>query len=624
MEKLLSIIVPVYNKEKYLRECLNSLTHIRFKEEELEVILVDDCSTDSSVSVIQEYVDCYPYIRLIQLEENTGSPSEPRNIGMREAKGKYLTLLDADDWLDQEGFVPFVYQVNENDADIGFGRYYRHVDNKISYVARFSSYQDKSNLVPYEIPSIFRGVGPPGKIFKKELVIDNDIKFEHLQYGEDKLFFSELFSKARSATMSTYDTYHINRFGDNASLVKSTSILEKTQINLRVLRKICDLDIPQTALKEIMSRYMEVDFMSRLFYTKAFTNAVDKSPYYDAFVQFIELVQSQGFKPEDLLQKPKFRYTYEMYKRVEQETFEKYVAALYKDEGAQRYEEDGLIYITPSADFAEIEPLAVEIYPVYEGTVKSKDAFYDVVRLHKDETVEVEKILAVQINNAQKACELDCHIERDLVYIPIAQYAQTGMEGFNITVRYNRFEEAKVFASHPSTQLNQAKMKRKRFKVEMVTAKPSKKKPEYLTEAPPKVITLKKCKFYEDANFKSPIYEIEPGSVIDIKQISQSGNGTPRLVTTDGYYLTANLKFVKSFEIPQTTKYITEPPRAVEVLKGCKLYSTRDFNDDFLRLIQVGEKFEIETIIYTEKLTPRLKTTNGFYLTANASYVKPI
>ncbi|MGJ0123653.1 glycosyltransferase family 2 protein [Staphylococcus hominis] len=76
---------------------MESLIDLKIDKSTIEAIFVDDCSTDQSVDIIKAYEKEYDLIKLIQLPENTGSPSEPRNIGMREAQGKYITLLDADD-----------------------------------------------------------------------------------------------------------------------------------------------------------------------------------------------------------------------------------------------------------------------------------------------------------------------------------------------------------------------------------------------------------------------------------------------------------------------------------------------------------------------------------------------
>lgn len=88
MGKLVSIIVSVYNKEPYLKKCIESLINLNIDHSKIEAIFVDDCSTDHSVEIIESYVEKFEFIKIIKLPNNTGSPSEPRNIGMKEASGK--------------------------------------------------------------------------------------------------------------------------------------------------------------------------------------------------------------------------------------------------------------------------------------------------------------------------------------------------------------------------------------------------------------------------------------------------------------------------------------------------------------------------------------------------------
>ena len=148
-------------------------------------------------------------------------------------------------------------------------------------MARFASYKEANGLIPYEINEIFRAVGPPGKIFKRSTVIDNQIKFQHMKFGEDKLFFAELISKCTSASMTTEATYHVNRFTDNVSLVKSTDVIEKSKINLEVLRQIVNLDIPKIAMESILSRIVEVDYMQRFLVTKTFLKSDNKEFFFN-------------------------------------------------------------------------------------------------------------------------------------------------------------------------------------------------------------------------------------------------------------------------------------------------------------------------------------------------------
>ena len=119
-----------------------------------------------------------------------------------------------------------INQVKENNSDIGFGQSIKHEDKSITKPARFTSFKVDNNLVPYEINKIFRAVGPPGKILKRSIIIDNNIEFKHMKYGEDKLFFIEAISKCKTASMNDVPVYHVNRYRENDSLVKQTDIIE--------------------------------------------------------------------------------------------------------------------------------------------------------------------------------------------------------------------------------------------------------------------------------------------------------------------------------------------------------------------------------------------------------------
>src|SRR5699024_10051562 len=107
MDKLVSVIISVYNKEQFLKKCIESLINLNMEQSKLESLFVDDCSTENAVAMIDRYANQYDFILVIQLSTNTGSPSEPSNIGIKAAKGKYIVLLDADVWLDTEGFPRF-------------------------------------------------------------------------------------------------------------------------------------------------------------------------------------------------------------------------------------------------------------------------------------------------------------------------------------------------------------------------------------------------------------------------------------------------------------------------------------------------------------------------------------
>ncbi|MDK9864109.1 glycosyltransferase [Staphylococcus equorum] len=79
-------MVTVYNKEPFLENCIQSLINLNIDKSQIEAIFVDDVSTDGSYAILNRYAEQYEFIRAIQLDENSGGPAIPRNIGMQEAK----------------------------------------------------------------------------------------------------------------------------------------------------------------------------------------------------------------------------------------------------------------------------------------------------------------------------------------------------------------------------------------------------------------------------------------------------------------------------------------------------------------------------------------------------------
>ena len=110
---LVSVVIPVYNAEKFLRYCLDSIIQQSLRD--IEIILVDDCSVDSSVDICMEYLHKDDRIVFQKNIVNKG-PQYSRYMGCRLAKGKYISFVDADDWIDED----FLAQAVDNigDADI--------------------------------------------------------------------------------------------------------------------------------------------------------------------------------------------------------------------------------------------------------------------------------------------------------------------------------------------------------------------------------------------------------------------------------------------------------------------------------------------------------------------------
>ena len=122
MDKILSIIIPTYNMEKYLRKCLESLVVSEENLKCLEVLVVNDGSKDSSSLIAHEYETKYPQTFRVIDKEN-GNYGSCVNRGLKEAKGKYIKLLDSDDSFVNETFDEFVHFLMTEDADLFINDY---------------------------------------------------------------------------------------------------------------------------------------------------------------------------------------------------------------------------------------------------------------------------------------------------------------------------------------------------------------------------------------------------------------------------------------------------------------------------------------------------------------------
>ena len=105
MEKLVSIIVPIYNVEKYLRQCLDSILRQTFRP--LEIILVNDGSTDGSDTICQEYAEIDE--RIVYLKKENGGVSDARNVGLDAVTSDYVLFIDSDDWIEPT-YVEVLYE----------------------------------------------------------------------------------------------------------------------------------------------------------------------------------------------------------------------------------------------------------------------------------------------------------------------------------------------------------------------------------------------------------------------------------------------------------------------------------------------------------------------------------
>ena len=185
----LSFIIPIYNAEKYLRICLDSLYQQNIPEDEYEVICINDCSPDMSRDIVLEYQKNHENIVFIENEKNLGQGSS-RNKGLRIAKAKYVWFIDSDDYVEKNCLSNLLMTVEKDNLDILNFWITRDIDGVITTI---NSISDTSEVVcgATWLVNLKNNFDENGycvtKIYKTTFLIDNHLSFPEILY-EDQIF----------------------------------------------------------------------------------------------------------------------------------------------------------------------------------------------------------------------------------------------------------------------------------------------------------------------------------------------------------------------------------------------------------------------------------------------------
>lgn len=204
-----SIIVPVYNVEKYLRKCLNSLINQTLKE--IEIICINDGSTDKSLEILEEYKNRDSRIILLN-QENSGQ-SIARNNGIKKATGEYIGFVDPDDWVDLDYYEKLYNTANTNDADIAVGGIIRVTGIKKKKFLNFEKETLTDNTkLKFELCDVPEKSYVWNKIYKTERLKEIGLEFEKGIFYEDCIFTPQaLFYLGKIATVPNIYYYYLRR-----------------------------------------------------------------------------------------------------------------------------------------------------------------------------------------------------------------------------------------------------------------------------------------------------------------------------------------------------------------------------------------------------------------------------
>ena len=217
--KLITVVVPIYNVEKYIKQCLDSLVNQTYKN--LEIICVDDCGTDNSMNIVKEYADKDSRIKILKQSENKGC-GEARNLGIDNANGEYIYFIDSDDFI-EKNYLKELVEIAEREGvdlvcNVNILKYYGENDFKNKQLKNKNQFILNKKLEWNDKMLKVLPISAWCKLYRTDLLKDNEIYFagNRLKF-EDFYFWYILKTKIRSIYI-IFDSVYYYRQRENSTM----------------------------------------------------------------------------------------------------------------------------------------------------------------------------------------------------------------------------------------------------------------------------------------------------------------------------------------------------------------------------------------------------------------------
>ncbi|MEU4931668.1 glycosyltransferase [Streptomyces yokosukanensis] len=232
-----SVIIGAYEAMPYLVECLASVEAQTIDPARLEVIAVDDGSTDGSGECLEEFAARAPMAVTVIRQENSGGPSGPRNVGLGKAKGRYVFFLDADDRLGPEALERMVAMGDENGTDVVLGKV--EGVNRVAPKSMWGKTLGRTDVFSSNIKFTLSAQ----KLFRRALLDEHGMRFdESLFTGEDALFTMEAYLRAGGVSvLADYPCYYLVGRDDGKHVTKTGSYTLRFDSARALMKLIADM-----------------------------------------------------------------------------------------------------------------------------------------------------------------------------------------------------------------------------------------------------------------------------------------------------------------------------------------------------------------------------------------------
>lgn len=250
-----SMIVPVYNVEDYLRECLDSLINQTLKD--IEIICIDDKSTDNSLNILKEYASKDDRIIILEQEINQGQ-GVARNRALDIAKGEYIMFCDPDDWYELDACELAYNQISTNKNDMvlfSLNKYYEDKRELVPETKRFSAFESVIRNQKIDLKTLsfnfYTTMYSVTSIYSSEFLNENNIRFDTCRDFEDHLFVNKAYLYSKDISILDQEIYNYRIRNNSTSYARCGYDNE-----LRIHRMIFDLIRKTTDSKSFLGAFL--------------------------------------------------------------------------------------------------------------------------------------------------------------------------------------------------------------------------------------------------------------------------------------------------------------------------------------------------------------------------------
>lgn len=255
--KYISFVVPCYNSEDYMEKCIDSLL---IGKDDVEIIIVDDGSTDKTGKIADRYQKKYPTI-VKAIHQPNGGHGEGINTGLKHATGKYFKVVDSDDWVDKKAYKEILKKVKKIDADLIVMNYvYTYTDGRENQTINFSNVFKNNEVIGWDQIGRFKAtqyLSLHSMMYKKSVLDEAKIKLPKHVFYEDNLFIYLPLPYTKSIYYLDVDFYQYF-IGRADQSVQEPQLIKRSSHQVLVTKEICnkyDLDtIENKKLRKLMYR----------------------------------------------------------------------------------------------------------------------------------------------------------------------------------------------------------------------------------------------------------------------------------------------------------------------------------------------------------------------------------